>query len=347
MSLISALSLAASAVSQTAIPVADIPKPPTFGDWIVACDNVRSCEGLAAKEYAGDDWLTMSIKRGAGALDQPIVVIGPAFSVEVSSGTVRIDGQATSFAIDARGNFTGDPVEFLQAMARGRKAEVISADGTVIGKLATTGASAALRWLDDQQKRAGTQTAIIATGPKPASAVPPAPALPTIAMPTASTAPPRTLEDAAITAVKKAGECFGTRGTAEYFRLDAAHSMGIVPCNFGAYQGYSMIVTIREDGAWSLARLEMARAWPKEWGEMEAWAASSATTANFDPDTRLLSEFAKGRGLADCGHAAVWAWDGAVFRMASYHEMNECRGTQPDNWPSLWQTTNAQTAIAN
>jgi len=49
--------------------------------------------------------------------------------------------------------------------------------------------------------------------------------------------------------------------------------------------------------------------------------------ASWDPDRRLLQEYAKGRGLGDCGSRADYAWDGTSFRLVHQEEMGECRGS--------------------
>ena len=51
-----------------------------------------------------------------------------------------------------------------------------------------------------------------------------------------------------------------------------------------------------------------------------------------------LSHFAKGRGLADCGESAAWAFDGQDFRLQRYHRLGWCRGGNPGDWPTLWRT---------
>jgi hypothetical protein len=40
-----------------------------------------------------------------------------------------------------------------------------------------------------------------------------------------------------------------------------------------------------------------------------------------------ISEWAKGRGIGDCGTAATYAWDRQSFRLVEQKEMSECRGT--------------------
>lgn len=66
----------------------------------------------------------------------------------------------------------------------------------------------------------------------------------------------------------------------------------------------------------------------------------SITEADYAEEDRLLREWAKGRGLADCGMSASWAWDGNAFRLTSYRSLDECRGAPPGTWLSRWQTAN-------
>ncbi len=51
----------------------------------------------------------------------------------------------------------------------------------------------------------------------------------------------------------------------------------------------------------------------------------------------VLSSFARGRGLGDCGVIADWAWDGGGFRLLGYTVMEECRGVPVDDWPVLYR----------
>ncbi|KWV91554.1 DUF1176 domain-containing protein [Erythrobacter sp. YT30] len=328
--------------------IAEIPEPAEFGDWIVVCNNIRDCEAIAAKPdiATGSNW-TLRTERGAGSLDEPTVSAAPSFDFYDKPTTIRIDGRNSTFAFDASGYLTSNPIPFLKAIARARSAQVIGPDGEVFGDLPVTGASAGLRWIDDQQKRVGTVTAIVANGTRPASAVPPTPRIPSIAQPNPSDAPARTLGKEAIAAVKEAGECSTAPGEAEFYRLDKDHSVGIIPCMLGAYQASAIIVIVDEAGDWSFAPIEQPRELSISYRPVEPWMYAGITTADYAPATRMLYEFAKGRGLADCGQSASWAWDGEMFRLASFNEMRECRGTPPGDWPSLWVTENAQMRAAD
>ncbi|WP_067489371.1 DUF1176 domain-containing protein [Erythrobacter sp. CCH5-A1] len=331
-----------AAASAVLLPVAPVPPAAQFKDWSVACDNTRRCEAVAAVEAdeTGDNWV-IHVVRGGAADAVPVVEATPIFGDPVAAVGVLVDGQAAPFGFDVDGLLTGDPAAFLAALARARKVEVAARGGAVIGTLPTSGASAGLRWIDDRQRRAGTVTAIVARGRAPASAVPARPALPRIAQPPVSAAPPRILTPTDVTAIRALGDCDGDvppETVANTYRLDAAHTLGIVGCYLGAYQGPSVIVVIDEAGRWTPAVIEQAQALPKE---IEGYWSFLLTSASYDPESRLLGEWAKGRGLADCGRAASWAWDGAVFRLAYFAALDECRGAPPGTWMTRWQTANA------
>lgn len=330
-----------AAASTALAPLAPVPPAAQFKDWSVACDNARRCEAVAAVEAdpAGQTWVIHVVRSGS-AEAAPRVEAAPVFGDPVAAAQVLIDGRAAPFGFDAEGQLTGDPAAFLAALARARKVEVAARGGAVIGTLPTSGAAAGLRWIDDRQKRAGTVTAIVARGRAPASAVPAVPPLPRIAQPPASAAPPRTLTPADVTAIRATGDCDGDvppEAVANTYRLDAAHTVGIVGCFMGAYQGPSVIVVIDEAGNWTPAVIERAEPLPEE---IDGYWQYVLVSADYDPERRLLGEWAKGRGLADCGRSASWAWDGAVFRLASFAALDECRGARPGIWMSRWQTVN-------
>lgn len=331
-----------AAASAALLPLAPVPPAAQFKDWSVACDNTRRCEAVAAvvSDETGDNWV-IHVVRGGAADAAPVVEATPIFGHPVAAVRVLVDGKAAPFGFDADGLLTGDPATFLAALARARKVEVAGQGGAVIGTLPTSGASAGLRWIDDRQKRAGTVTALVARGRAAASAVPAPPSLPRVAQPPASAAPPRSLTPADVTPIRKRGDCDGEvppEAVANTYRLDAAHTLGIVGCSMGAYQGLSVIVVIDEAGRWTPAVIERAEPLPE--GVEDTWAYL-LTSADYDPVSRLLWEWSKGRGLADCGRSASWVWDGAIFRLASFAALDECRGAPPGTWMTRWQTANA------
>jgi hypothetical protein len=320
--------------------VAPVPKDATFGNWTVACDNVRYCGAFALPDAeAGDGVWVLSMTRRPEAAAAPRVEAYPAYSDgDVAAATLRIDGRATDFRLDGQGALQGNGAALLAAIATARKVEVLDPKGKVVGTVPVTGASATLRWIDAGQKRVRTVTAIVAKGAR--TAVPPPPPLPRIVQPPASKIPAKRLSRADVRAIRQLANDYCDRerpGEVETHRLDARHSVGIVGCMMGAYQGASLIVVIDESGHWVPATIEQPRTLSKDAEPADPYLL---TSAEYDPKTRLLAMYAKGRGIGDCGETASWTWDGKMFRLASFQALDACLGAPPGMWLSRWQTAN-------
>jgi hypothetical protein len=325
------------------IVVAPVPKGATFGNWTVACDNRRHCEAIGLPSPDGDETEgVLYVERGPAPKAKPKVEINNLTEPNFERVRLRIDGRDVPFRFDRDGFAVGDSEALLAAIVVARKVEVIDANGKAISSIPVTGSSAALRWVDDRQKRAGTVTAIVAKGDGPASSVPAPPPLPRIMQPPESKAPARKLRPADVKAIKSLadGDCDEDVKDVETYRLDARHSVGIVGCYMGAYQGASLVVVIDEAGHWRPAEIEQPRPIDPVDGKVNPVDFFFLTGAYYDPDSRLLGMAAKGRGLADCGESATWAWDGKTFRLASFQALDECLGAPTGTWLSRWQTAN-------
>ena len=329
------------AVVAAPVVIAPVPEQKTFGQYIVACDNALQCQamGLPSEDGSGIEWI-VSVTRRSNRDALPTGGVSPAYSEEgPPKFTLKFDGKSTHHGWDKDRQTGSGLSSMLRAIAAARLVEVMDGTGKVVGTVPTRGASAALRWIDERQKRAGTVTALIARGPKPSSAIPTPPPLPTIKQPPRSKSPARKLSAADIEKIQNLadGMCDPERAEAETYRLDAKHSVGIVNCLLGAYQGSQLIVVIDEKGRWRPAPIEQAEP-PDEYSE--PYDPYFVTSANYGDRERLLFSSAKGRGIGDCGYSASWAWDGRMFRLASYRALHECRGSLPGEWISRWQTTN-------
>lgn len=335
------LTLAAAAAAQP--PLAPVPPEKTFGEWTVACDNLHACGGVSLTESAGDEtaWV-IHFSRRAGANAEVLAEAAPAFGDgEAGPVTLVLDGKKSAFGFGDNGEAVGAPAAMLAAIAAAKRVDLIDRSGKKKGFVPVKGSSAALRWIDDIQGRAGTVTALVAKGAKPSSAVPAPPAAPRIAGPAPSKVPPTKLAKSDIARIQKQSEFCDNAGPdseVAYHRLDAAHTLAIVPCGMGAYQGNSLVVTVDSKGRWSPAVIEQYERF--EDGPLTPADYYSLTEADFDVDNRLLLSTARGRGLGDCGMSASWAWDGKVFRLASYQALNVCQGAMPGSWLPRWQTAN-------
>jgi hypothetical protein len=298
-----------------------------FQDWTVGCDNGRACHavGLVPEPWP-DDALTMSVRRGpeAGAL--------PVVSFELGSV-----GDAASLSADGRrlaarliGGPDGEtrvaPADTAEVVAALRSASVLKlhgADGKALGTVSLKGASAALLYMDEAQRRVGTPTALIRRGPAAATAVPP-PLPVVVALPRMS-ARGQVLGAAALQALRRKHGCtideVGGPEEAEIAALSAGQTLLLLACGSGAYNISYVPFILRRGGRAELAAFDISPGW---WDD----GKPVLVNAGWDAERGLLTAFSKGRGLADCGTGSEFAWDGTRFRLVQQEEMDECRGSR-------------------
>lgn len=306
-------------------------------DWWAACDNTRDCVAFGFSPEDAGDYAYLRLARGAGASDAPtaeIVAELPAdhWRVEVDGkpvpGLSQLRRQEDRISLDAR-----QTAALLGVLVNGSVLEVrAGADGRAVS---LAGSSAALRWLDDQQKRAGTATALVAKGPKPASAVLAAPPPPLIA----AAAPisqdglpsklPKPVSDLLADCDPEVGDRFDQE-TPIIARLSPGVVLYGALCNAGAYNllHYFVLADERGRGAHPL-NLRYAN------GED---AGPELMNVEFDPASQTLSNFEKGRGLGDCGAINAWVWTGRAFAPAEQALMGDCKGVTAGDWPVLFRS---------
>ncbi len=299
------------------------PKPgelKLFKDWTVGCDNGRACQAVALMPEDDAEATTMSIRRGAEPNAVPELSINPP---EAKAHAVTVGGRAFELVEAADASLRPrDAAGFLKALLGPSEAALVDRQGKRLVALSLAGASAALLYMDEQQGRIGTVTALARPGPKPAAAVPRPPALPAVRQPPLPSKPARTLSKARVRQLlgREATVCeYANELSMEGGRLDARHSLVLAshPCGNGAYNFmYS---------AWIID--EAGRARPASFDFGTSGAHDPLVNAGWDATTRQLSAFSKGRGLGDCGSGQHWAWDGARFRLVHEEAMGECRGS--------------------
>jgi antitoxin (DNA-binding transcriptional repressor) of toxin-antitoxin stability system len=214
------------------------------------------------------------------------------------------------------------------AIRNGERLEL--AQGAKRSTVSLAGSSATLRWVDEQQKRAGTTSALVASGPKAATATPPAATLINAGPPASQSGLP-----AAPTKAVKAslGDCDDDIDSVGIEPIIARLSPGVilwgVACSRGAYNVvYSLLLSDEAGGR--VRAVGLAGAGPKP--------VSDLMNVEFDPKTQTLHNFDKGRGLGDCGGENEWVWDGRAFLPSRQTLMPECRGVTADDWPTELRT---------
>lgn len=346
--------IAAMAVMATsaAVPALSAPLPVyrEIKDWVVACDNTAACEAAGAAE--DQDTVRFRLRHGAGpegALSLRIESAGP-----LALDEMRLDGQR--LMLDERHwhsaqedggsgliNTDGDSVRaFLDAVRNGHRLTFGGDEPAPWGSL--SGLSAALLLIDETQGRLGTTTALLRRGPQPASRVPTAHAPPLLR---AAAPMPEALSEAdqrrLIAAVRQAQAgpmaaqgCFVEAEGAydQAIALTDTEALVFIECWRGAYQSSSLLFRTLAAAPARAQPLVLPLPDSMEGGQN----VDAFTSAGYVPERGLLSHFAKGRGLADCGESAAWIFDGKDFQLASYTRLGVCRGGNPGEWPVLWRS---------
>ncbi|UZK64886.1 DUF1176 domain-containing protein [Sphingomonas sp. M1-B02] len=328
------LILALLAAVQAAPALTDVK---AFGDWAVACDNLRRCEAAAllASEDA-DGAPPIAVVREAGPTGALSVTVAPDGDYK---GAYRLEVDGKSLA---SGNLGGAEVsvtgaaaaQLVDAMLKGQSMRLIGADGKLLSQASLKGIAATLRYFDAEQGRAGGVTALVAKGPKPADTVPGAPATPQVRFvrPSGAAAP---LSAALRGAMGKQSDCDsaygegeGERPETETYPLGGGKTLALVPCGSGAYN-FSTVPFVVEGGKAVVAHFDHASGWT------EAEGVATLVNADWDPAKGTLSSYTKARGLGDCGNSESYVWDGAMFRLVEARGMGECRGST--NWLRMWK----------
>ncbi|MFN3513875.1 MAG: DUF1176 domain-containing protein [Phenylobacterium sp.] len=310
-----------------------------FKDWWVACDNVRDC---AAFGFPGNYEEQGFLKLARGGTPDAPVVVEIAADAEGEALRVEVDGRAVAGLGALRPEGEGayrrvrlTPAQsagLAAAIANGSRLDILSG-GRRVGGVSLSGSSAALRWMDDQQKRAGTSTALVAKGPRGPETVARLPALPVVAA--APAASQTGLPRAVPRAVKAlAADCDEDIDKLEVDPIIARLSPGVVLygplCSRGAYNIIYSLFLADERG-------RGVRPLNLRYGSGEE-AGSALMNVEFDPATQMLSNFDKARGVGDCGALSSWIWTGHAFEPVEQYLMGECRGVPMEDWPAVYRT---------
>ncbi|WP_321325666.1 DUF1176 domain-containing protein [uncultured Parasphingorhabdus sp.] len=340
----------ATITAATAQPAAQPGEIRTFRDWAVGCDNGGNCQAVSLVPDDGgsgfDGWDgPVSIVRTAGKDDIfRIRVLFPAR--EMDRYRMNIDGKLVDTGPIVQGDY---PIEIVgtdaekvaKAIINGRNLVIQGPQGENITQISLAGSSAALRYIDEKQQRAGTATALVARGPReyqPADSE-----IPTITVDRwddSKLAP----ETGDIVALVEKSRCKDERyGLVEdqVFPLgkrgNRFRALVLISCGSGAYNFSSApfigeyVANPRATSGWTFA--------PARFDRQPSWGGEGTdpllVNASWDERERKLGSYGKGRGLGDCGSAENYIWDGDMFRLTDASAMPECRGAY--EWISIWR----------
>ncbi|HEX2555026.1 MAG TPA: DUF1176 domain-containing protein [Microvirga sp.] len=363
---------AASALALWAMPAvaAESGIEAQFRRWMVGCDNVRTCRaiGLPADDDASDGAALIVDRSGEGSakpalrlrLNRPDDETKPlqgAFDLAVDDKVLGRLEVGRNFPIerDDAGRWAGDIADpaleaaLLAALRTGRSVTARRPDGDVLARISLDGAAAALLFVDDRQRRIGTRGALMRPGDKPDGAVPAPPALPDLppvpvraggAAPKAAPAEVKRLFDADVAREDcDADVAKGAKPTG--YRLGARVLMFSFPCWRGAYQGTDAYYLYSETASPKAQPINLPRPPVRPVPGQASEPASPGhmvTGDGYDSASGEIIEYAKGRGLGDCGSVGHWRWTGRGFALTYYSSMPECAGLDHDDWLTLMRS---------
>lgn len=345
------VAIVAGASARPAFPPGVQPVYREIGDWLVACDNTRRC---VAKYVLDDrDGDTSPYDEDAGIVIARVA--GPAgdLTVDVTSGstfdpnTIRIDDamprrrskwarsdQNRGASIDG-----DDALSFVRAI---RDAKAVSWSGSSHGsRVPLRGLAAVLIVVDEAQGRIGNVTALGRPGPRSATTTS-APVLPPIvtlgptpgplAKPAAFAASVRRLQGHALAA----HDCDREPGIGDSADpLDASRVIVLLACGRFAYQTSVLAFIVPRAEPGNARLLILPDSLPSAPTDQES--RGEYVEGRYDPTSRVFGQYAKGRGMADCGSAQEWTYDGTGFRLSLYTLQQRCGGG-PGDWPTLFRT---------
>jgi Protein of unknown function (DUF1176) len=317
----------------------------TYNDWMVGCDNTRSCHAMSVPAEGSDpdgSNLVIDIKRGGAPQDGASVVLRTNFPTDKGSYTryVYFDNQKAPDKVSLTLQFTNGVARLRgkaaeQAIAAMREQQTIrlvdsNGDDLLSGATSLFGLKAALRNMDEQQYRTGTVSALVAAGRKPANvkSIPPISPLPALRVAGKSAKPVTTLAPPGLTGLRKFDPCQNyseasiTKAILPHYRLDAANSLLILPTTCGGYNPAMMIFVIDEKGA---AQIAPFAPFSPFGGSIQD--EGTLPDPVWDENARVLTAHGKAHSIGDCGQIQKFAWDGQRFVTIFVSGMPECRGS--------------------
>lgn len=321
------------------------PESRAFRDWRATCDNGAACTAFAPSTEPDQGWLRLAMASDADAAPDVRIGLwspGEEGLAPAAPLTLTIDGRAFVARRIAGADLPtaqiagSDAMAVVRALAAGRQAAIVAGSRSV--DLSLSGAAAAMLWIDERQGRLDTPGALVRTGDQPRRAL--APDLPTVApgpaVDQAGFGGEAPTLPAAIEALPSVKACREETAWNPYVqkavtsaRLGPDREMWAVPCFAGAYNLGQQVFVTGPGG-----RDPAPVAFPTASGA----PTDTVVNAEYDPGTRTLSAFNKGRGLGDCGIAQSWVWTGTAFVLKAEREMRDCAGVPSDLWPTLWRT---------
>lgn len=308
----------------------------TFGDWEAACrdDNycVASSNDTAHGELDGMPAYSLWIGRHAEQTYWEIAFISnPGNLAPSGEFVVSVDMEPEVFTLGDTVRAYGSPRNFyflddgaqavMDRLVPGSKATVDVV--TLPGRLDTAhfslkGLAAAMLWIDEQQSRVG--------GERVASAAPYGLGLASENGASSPQVPAALLERHRADPECRPLEDLPNGSDIVTDTLDDKKNLYILPCEAGAYNFLSKVYVDWGYGEDDPATYEVMKF--ADYSSLLGWTGTTMlTNLDYDPETKQLFTFAKGRGIGDCGSIGTWTWAEYGFRLDEFRYKGECDAT--------------------
>ncbi len=296
-------------------------------DWMLACDNTRTCRAAGYQADEGDN-LPVSVlltrKGGPGQTVSAELMLGQYDEVKLPARlSLQINGKDLGALPLTDGTATLSTTQtaaLLSALARSSRIVAVGNDGQH-WTLSDRGASAVLLKMDEFQGRLDTPGTLMRKGSRAEASVPPALPVPTLVL-------------APLVAAR------ATDGALEHspaLRAALAEADTGGDCDALTPEGLPMV-----DGPQALHVTRLGRTsllvstlcWRGAYNEgIGYWVVNDAppfkamlvTVSGGDDDGRVISSAHKDRGLGDCWSTASWGWDGRRFVQTDESTSGLCR----------------------
>ena len=352
------LAAAAASMPQSALQPSPVPGDVNiYDDWYAACDNGGMCEAGSLQTSLNIEFTSyLTVTRGAG----PDGIVRVALRMQAGNGeeiAILVDGDEV-----ARGRLDNDSVlqiapqesmEVARALVRGYKVSLLNksagpTDNPRLGNISLTGSAAAMRFIDETQGRDGSTDALSARGRRADSST--LPVLPVVRqqpVPQIKKLP----SEKQLGTLAEIANC--TEERAYGFAQDEVYPLSrqdgknmvlaLVACGSGAYNFMSKVFigerkTGNNDANWTFRPATFDH---NPGSGFTDGGSPILVNAFFDEEGGILGNYAKGRGLGDCGSSQSYVWDGSTFRLIEEMNMPVCRGVW--QWPTTWRA-NVETA---
>lgn len=297
-----------------------------LGDWVLACDNVRTCTVRYANPSGDGNDGYLSFSRAGGRSGAASVTLSQA-----AGGRLELDGRPLGrfpwMAVRRKSREQqviledAAALKFIRTIRDGRELSYNSGGSTV----ALDGFKAALAAMDEVQagRRVPTANPLVYARPTKAQL-----------------SNPKALSGAVRRAKEKAlasPDCdLDLAQDDRAFALDDHEALVALACNIGAYNT-SYVVFLTPKDAPQKAKLLQLPLPPTSDPKAAREAAGVYVSVSWDARTATFQTRAKDRGRGDCGERTGWTFDGKDFQLTRYDKLAVCGGGPEGDWPTLYR----------